>query len=75
MKNLLSLHMLPVAVLSVASLGESGKAERESCLRNYKNASAFFFCYGRTLHMLSLRFLALFPLNFALFLGSLLASL
>jgi len=35
--------MLPVAVLSVASLGESGKAERESCLRNYKNASAFFF--------------------------------
>ena len=38
-----TLHMLPVAVLSVASLGESGKAERESCLRNYKNASAFFF--------------------------------
>ena len=28
-----------VAVLSVASLCESGTAERESCLRNYKSPS------------------------------------
>ena len=40
--------MLPVAVLSVASLDESGKAERESCLRNKKkpDLSGFFVRRG-----------------------------